>query len=133
MDNIIKVAMGILVDIDGKVLLTSRPEGKILAGYWEFPGGKIEANETPLLALQRELSEELGVTIDLEQTQFLGEVSHQYPHGLALLSVIRVNSWAGEITPLEGQDTYWYKLTDELEIAPLLPTATDVIQLLTQS
>lgn len=133
MNNIIKVAMGILVDSNGAVLLTSRPAGKVLAGYWEFPGGKIEQYETAIDALKRELQEELGVVIDVNQTQFLGEVSHQYPHGLAKLSVIRVDSWSGTITPLEGQETYWYNLSHELTVAPLLPTATDVIKLLTQN
>ena len=78
-----EVAVGVLVRADGALLLSTRPPGKPYAGYWEFPGGKIEAGETVEQALRRELIEELGVTIDAAQVWKVTE--HDYPHALERL------------------------------------------------
>ena len=96
-----------LIDSDGRVLLAERPEGKIFAGYWEFPGGKIETGETPEAALVRELDEELGVDTKDSCLAPLGFVSHPYDthHMVLLLYVCR--KWSGRPQPKEGGQLKW--------------------------
>ena len=96
-----------LIDSDGRVLLAERPEGKIFAGYWEFPGGKIETGETPEAALVRELDEELGVDTKDSCLAPLGFVSHPYDthHMVLLLYVGR--KWSGRLQPKEGGQLKW--------------------------
>ena len=96
-----------LIDSDGRVLLAERPEGKIFAGYWEFPGGKIEIGETPEAALVRELDEELGVDTKDSCLAPLGFVSHPYDthHMVLLLYVCR--KWSGRPQPKEGGQLKW--------------------------
>lgn len=130
MVKVIKACLGILIR-DKQILITSRPEGKVMAGYWEFPGGKIEAGEDYTNALQRELFEELAIESDITQFEHLGTVEHQYPHGLAQLDVVLVTSWSGEITPCEKQLLHWHDLAHEVAVAPLLPTTVAVLDLLT--
>lgn len=131
MPEIINACLGILYDPGiNAVFMNSRPDGKVLAGYWEFPGGKIEAGETSFLALIRELKEEIGIEVRLSSLSSLGFIEHQYPHGLAKLEVILVSEWSGELTPLEGQETIWYKLNQKSEIGPLLPTTIKILELL---
>ena len=96
-----------LIDADGRVLIAKRPEGKSMAGLWEFPGGKVEINETPEAAIIRELNEELGIDITESCLAALTFASHTYSdfHLLMLLFVCRV--WKGTPKPREGQLLKW--------------------------
>ena len=101
----IHVAVGVLIDDTSCVLLARRQKGTHLEGYWEFPGGKVEAGESVESALARELSEELGVSIG--QTLPLMTVNHDYGEKKVLLDVHRVLSWSGEPHGAEGQPIAW--------------------------
>lgn len=105
MTRVIHVAVGVLIDDANCVLLARRPKGTHLEGYWEFPGGKVEAGETVVTALARELSEELGVAI--AETLPVMTVSHDYGEKQVLLDVHRVLSWTGEPHGAEGQPIAW--------------------------
>ncbi len=107
----ILVAAVALVDSDGRVLLAQRPAGKTLAGMWEFPGGKVEAGETPERALIRELKEELGLDVAASCLAPFTFASHTYDefHLLMPLYVCRV--WQGIAAPLEGQVLAWVRPT----------------------
>lgn len=118
-----EVAVGILIRGDGALLLSTRPEGKAYAGYWEFPGGKIEAGETVTEALRRELVEELGVTIGEAHEWRVTE--HDYPHALVRLHWCKVFEWAGEFEMREGQQMAWQ--TFPLTVSPVLPGAYPVL------
>ena len=98
-----------LIDADGRVLLSRRPEGKPMAGLWEFPGGKVEASETPEAALIRELAEELGIDVSESCLAPFTFASHDYDdfHLLMPLYVCRV--WDGIVRPREGQQTKWVR------------------------
>ncbi len=98
-----------LIDVDGRVLLARRPEGKTMAGLWEFPGGKVNEGETPEAALVRELREELAIDTRESCLAPLSFASHDYAdfHLLMPLYVCRV--WRGEMTPLEGQELAWVR------------------------
>ncbi len=106
-DKILYVAAAALVDREGRVLLAQRPEGKSLAGLWEFPGGKIEQGETPEAALVRELKEELGIDTRESCLAPLAFASHRYEtfHLFMPLYVCRV--WQGFVVPAEGQQVAW--------------------------
>ena len=120
-----EVAVGILLrEADGALLITSRPQGKPYAGYWEFPGGKIEAGETVEQALRRELQEELGVTIAEAHAWKVTE--HDYPHALVRLHWCKVSRWSGEFEMREGQQMAWQQLP--LDVHPVLPGAYPVLQ-----
>jgi 8-oxo-dGTP diphosphatase len=119
-----EVAVGILVRPDGALLLSTRPPGKPYAGYWEFPGGKLEEGESVEQALRRELIEELGVTIGPANVWKVTE--HDYPHALVRLHWCKVHEWAGEFEMREGQDMAWQQLP--LEVSPVLPGAYPVLQ-----
>lgn len=123
-----EVAVGILVRQDGALLLSTRPEGKAYAGYWEFPGGKIEAGESVTEALRRELIEELGVTIGAAHEWKVTE--HDYPHALVRLHWCKVFEWAGEFEMREGQQMAWQ--TFPLTVSPVLPGAYPVLDWLEQ-
>jgi len=101
----IHVAVGVLIDSKGNVLLTRRLKGTHLAGYWEFPGGKVEAGESVQTALARELEEELGTRIG--ETVPLMTVSHDYGEKQVLLDVHQVKDWNGEPHGAEGQPLAW--------------------------
>ena len=118
-----EVAVGILIAPDGTLLLSTRPEGKPYAGYWEFPGGKIEAGETVEQALRRELEEELGITIATAEVWRVTE--HDYPHALVRLHWCKVTAWSGEFEMREGQRMCWQKLP--LDVEPVLPGAMPVL------
>ena len=117
---LIRVVAGILLNRDGDYLLSSRPEGKPYAGYWEFAGGKVEAGETDFQALQREFEEELGIRI-LAATPWLTKI-HSYEHAHVCLKFLWVNpdQWMGEPQSREGQAWSWQKAGD-FTVAPMLP------------
>lgn len=120
---LIDVAVAIVRQADGRVLLAERPSGKPWAGYWEFPGGKIEAGETPLAALVRELHEELGIDVDAA-TPWITFV-YAYPEKSVRLHFFRVNRWHGTPHGREGQRLVWEK-PEALTVSPLLP-ANEII------
>jgi len=120
---VVQVAVGVLVRGDGAFLLTSRPAGKPYAGYWEFPGGKLEAGEDVRAALQRELHEELGVQV-LSAHAWQDEMV-DYPHALVHLHFWIVSAWDGELRMLEGQTFSWQQLPVDLE--PILPGTIPVL------
>ena len=120
---VVQVAVGVLVRGDGAFLLTSRPAGKPYAGYWEFPGGKLEAGEDVRAALQRELREELGVQV--RSTHAWHDEMVDYPHALVHLHFWIVSAWDGELRMLEGQTFSWQQLPVDLE--PILPGTIPVL------
>ncbi len=120
----VDVAVGVLIDGDGRFLLTSRPEGKVYAGHWEFPGGKLEAGETVEQALRRELHEELGITIGAVQpwkTELM-----DYPHARVRLHFCKVFDWSGEFEMRERQAMAWQTLP--VTVRPVLPGTVPVLQ-----
>ena len=96
-----------LIDTDGRVLLAQRPEGKSMAGLWEFPGGKVEAMETPEVALVRELKEELGIDTWESCLAPLTFASHTYDNFHLLMPVFVCRKWNGIVSPQEGQALAW--------------------------
>jgi 8-oxo-dGTP diphosphatase len=123
-----EVAVGVLVQPDGRFLLTSRPDGKVYAGYWEFPGGKLEAGESVAQALTRELHEELGIEA-LAIQPWKSELV-DYPHALVRLNFCKVTSWRGELQMREGQSFAWQELP--VQMSPVLPGAVPVLQWLAE-
>lgn len=119
----VQVAVGVLVRPDGRFLLTSRPPGKVYAGYWEFPGGKLEAGETVEQALRRELQEEIGLTIGPAQAWKVETVD--YPHALVCLHFCKVFEWAGHLQMREGQQYAWETLP--VRSGPVLPGTVPVL------
>lgn len=125
----VDVAVGVLIERDadgreGRFLMTSRPEGKVYAGYWEFPGGKLEAGETVEQALRRELHEELGITIGPVhpwQVEIM-----DYPHARVRLNFCKVYDWQGDFVMREGQTMAWQQLPAEQ--VPILPGTVPVLQ-----
>lgn len=105
--KIVLVAACALVDADGRVLLAKRPEGRSLAGLWEFPGGKVEPNERPEEALIRELAEELGIDVTESCLAPLTFASHSYDDFHLLMPLYVCRKWEGELRPLEGQELTW--------------------------
>ncbi len=120
----VDVAVGVLVDPAGRFLLTSRPEGKVYAGHWEFPGGKVEPGETVEQALRRELHEELGITIGAAQPWQV-EV-FDYPHALVRLHFCKVFDWRGDFEMREGQRMTWQTLP--VQVHPVLPGTVPVLR-----
>ena len=126
-----EVAAGILLDSQQRFLMGQRPVGKPYAGYWEFPGGKVEAGETLFQTLQRELQEELGITI--HSSVDLMTIEHDYPHAYVRIHVSLIRDWTGEPTGCENQALSWQDLNrDQLSVDPLLPAALPMIQQLKQ-
>ncbi|WP_439586607.1 NUDIX domain-containing protein [Hydrogenophaga sp.] len=122
--KVVDVAVGVLIDRMGAYLLTSRPPGKVYAGYWEFPGGKLEDGETVELALRRELQEEIGVTIGAVQLWRQSLVD--YPHALVRLHFCKVREWTGELQMREGQQFVWERLP--VRCAPVLAGTVPVLE-----
>ena len=118
-----EVAVGILLRADGAMLLSTRPPGKPYAGYWEFPGGKLEANETVEQALTRELEEELGLKID--DVQIWRQQLVDYPHALVRLNFCKVSRWQGTLEMREGQNHAWQSLP--VAVVPVLPGTVPVL------
>ena len=98
-----------LIDADGRVLLAKRPPGRPLAGLWEFPGGKVEAGETPEAALVRELDEELGITVAQKCLAPLTFASHAYEAFHLLMPLYACRKWEGEVTARQGQELTWVR------------------------
>jgi len=120
----VQVAVGVLIRTDDSFLLTSRPEGKAYAGYWEFPGGKLEVGETVAQALKRELQEEIGITIEDCDAWKTGQID--YPHALVQLNFCKVTRWSGELQMREAQFYAWQQLP--VTVKPVLPGTLPVLE-----
>jgi len=114
---VVAVAM---VDVDGRVLLAQRPEGKPLAGLWEFPGGKVHENESPEAAVVRELKEELDVDITESCLAPLTFTSHAYDDFHLLMPLFACRVWQGTLRPMEGQALKWVRPLD-MRAMPMPP------------
>ncbi len=126
--SLVHVAVGVLLRGDGAFLLTSRPEGKVYTGYWEFPGGKLESGETVTQALRRELEEEIGITLQdcmLWKTECI-----DYPHALVQLNFCKVTQWTGTLEMRESQAFAWQQLP--VTVKPVLPGTVPVLTWLAQ-
>ncbi len=126
---VVDVAVGVLIRRDaagteGDFLLTSRPDSKVYAGYWEFPGGKFEPGETVGEALARELHEELGITI--RQVRLWQQGVFDYPHARVRLHFCKVFDWTGEFQMREGQRMAWSGLP--VSVSPVLPGTLPVLR-----
>ncbi len=132
----VHVAVGVLIErnadgheeLESRFLLTSRPAGKVYAGYWEFPGGKLEAGESVEQALRRELHEEIG--IDIGAVHAWREIEVDYPHARVRLHFCKVFDWTGEFQMREAQTMAWQRLPVEVE--PVLPGTVPVLQWLAE-
>ena len=125
--NFVEVAAAVLQRLDGTFLLAQRPPDKIWAGYWEFPGGKIEPGETPHQALVRELREELGITVTTAYPWLIRVFT--YPHATVRLNFFRVTEWNGELHPHEGQEFSWQRVPD-VTVSPVLPANDPILRAL---
>jgi 8-oxo-dGTP diphosphatase len=118
-----------LIDADGRVLLAQRPEGKPMAGLWEFPGGKIEQGETPEVALVRELNEELGIDTWESCLAPLTFASHSYDEFHLLMPVFACRKWEGIVAAQEGQSLAWVE-PKRLRDYPMPPADIPLIAML---
>jgi len=131
--RMVLVVAAALVDVDGRVLLTRRPEGKAMAGLWEFPGGKVHDGETPERALIRELHEELGIDVRHACLAPLTFASHAYPDFHLLMPLFVLRSWQGRVTPREGQEIAWVRAMRLRDYPmppadpPLIPALQDLL------
>ena len=126
---IVLVAAVALIDPDGRVLLAQRPEGKHLAGLWEFPGGKVHAGETPEAALIRELDEELGIDVVASCLAPFTFASHAYPEFHLLMPLYVCRKWSGIVTAREGQQLKWVRPT-QLGDYPMPPADKPLVAML---
>ena len=131
--KVVQVAVAIVQKPDGTFLMASRPQGKGWAGWWEFPGGKIEADETPQQGLIRELQEELGITPIKIQAWLTRRFDYPATHDCAAkmvkLHFYFVTKWQGELSPLEGQQLSW-QTPSNITVAPVLPANAPIMQAL---
>jgi 8-oxo-dGTP diphosphatase len=118
-----------LVDADGRILLAQRPEGKDMAGLWEFPGGKVKDDETPEEALVRELKEELGIETSVACLSPVAFASHAYEKFHLMMPLYLCRNWKGTVHPHEGQAIKWVKPCD-LKNYPMPPADEPLIHLL---
>jgi 8-oxo-dGTP diphosphatase len=127
------VVAAALVDRDNRVLISKRPEGKQLAGLWEFPGGKVDAGETPETALRRELLEELAIDVCPECLAPFTFASHTYETFHLLMPLYLIRQWDGLVTPREGQQIAWVRASHLAGYpmppadAPLIPALRDLL------
>ncbi len=127
--KIVLVSAVALIDPDGRVLLAQRPEGKSMAGLWEFPGGKIEPNETPETALVRELYEELGIETWESCLAPLTFASHSYDDFHLIMPLFACRKWDGVPMPREGQSLKWVSAS-RLRDYPMPPADVPLIPVL---
>lgn len=123
--KIIEVVAGALMRPDGSFMLGSRPAGKPYAGYWEFPGGKVEAGETPFAALVREFREEMAIEVT-QATPWLTK-THHYEHASVHLRFYRIWAWQGEPQPQEGQQFAW-QIPGQYSVGPMLPANGPILK-----
>ncbi len=123
----IAVVAAVLQQPDGRFLLAQRPQGKVYAGYWEFPGGKVEPGETPLQALVRELHEELGIDVTAAYPWLIREFD--YEHADVRLHFFRVRGWRGELHGREAQAFSWQRI-EAIDVSPLLPANGPILNAL---
>ena len=128
--KIVTVAACALVDPDGRVLLAQRPEGKPMAGLWEFPGGKVETGETPEQTLIRELEEELGIVVKEACLAPLTFASHTYAEFHLLMPLYVCRRWDGIVTAREGQRLSWVR-PNRLRDYPMPPADVPLVAHLT--
>ncbi len=126
---IILVVAVALVDVDGRVLIAQRPDGKSMAGLWEFPGGKVELGELPEAALIRELDEELGIDVSRKCLAPLTFASHGYKDFHLLMPLYVCWVWEGTVTPKEGQKLKWVRPL-ELKEYPMPPADVPLVAML---
>ena len=124
--RVVLVVAVALIDPDGRILMTKRPEGKTMAGLWEFPGGKMEAGETPEAALIRELKEELGLEVNEACLAPLTFASHAYPELHLLMPLYVCRNWAGVPVPREGQELKWVGPRD-MRALPMPPADAPLV------
>ncbi len=127
--KVVLVAAVALIDADGRVLLARRPEGKPMAGLWEFPGGKVEPGETPEAALMRELREELDIDICVPCLAPLTFASHAYDGFHLLMPLYVLRKWDGIVRPREGQETAWVR-PKSLRDYPMPPADEPLVAML---
>jgi 8-oxo-dGTP diphosphatase len=127
--RLVVVAACALIDAQGRVLIAERPKGKSMAGLWEFPGGKVEADERPEKTVVREMREELGVSIDESTLSPFIFASHTYPDFHLLMPLFLCRQWEGEVSPREGQKVAWVP-ADELDRYPMPPADAPLIPML---
>ena len=127
--KLVLVAAVALIDRDGRVLLSKRPEGKPMAGLWEFPGGKVESGETPEAALMRELHEELGIETWQSCLAPLSFASHAYEDFHLLMPLFACRKWQGRATPREKQELSWSRPVD-MKHYPMPPADLPLIAVL---
>ena len=123
----VEVAAAVITRPDGRFLLGQRPAGKVYAGYWEFPGGKIEAGEAPLPALKRELHEELGIEVETAYPWLTRD--YDYAHAAVRLRFFRVVKWSGNLHGRESQRFVWQS-PDAISVDPLLPANAPILRAL---
>jgi 8-oxo-dGTP diphosphatase len=128
--KLVLVAACALIDPDGRVLIAQRPAGKAMAGLWEFPGGKVEADERPEQSLIRELREELGIVVKEECLAPLTFASHLYPDFYLLMPLYVCRRWAGVVVAREAQQLKWV-WPRELRNFPMPPADEPLISHLT--
>lgn len=123
------VSAAALIDVDNRVLMATRPAGKMMSGLWEFPGGKVQAGETPEAALVRELDEELGIDVRESCLAPIAFASHDYDTFHLLMPLYAVRQWRGVVTPREGQGLKWVRAS-AMAALPMPPADIPLVALL---
>ncbi len=124
---IVEVVAAVILQPDGQFLLAQRPEGKVYSGYWEFPGGKVEPDESLLHTLERELWEELGIHVSYAQP-WISRI-FTYAHATVRLHFFRVVAWEGKLMPREMQAVSW-QMSHQIVVSPILPANGPILQAL---